>query len=108
MTDLDVGLWPREGVAAVIAFPALDKACVAQLAENGVQELIKDVVGCRDLVDESKVAGRQPSDVCKRLEALLAPFCKHGIHIGLSIDGNRPSALSPVRPARRGQPVIAI
>ena len=52
MADLDLGRRLGEAVAAVLALAALNETGIAQLAEDRVEELLRDLVGGRYVADE--------------------------------------------------------
>lgn len=92
VADLDLVGRPGQAIAAILALAALDEAGIAQFAQDGVEEFLRNVVAGRDVVDESELAGRQLREVYKCLEAVFALFCEHEIKISLSCDGVEPSA----------------
>lgn len=91
MADLDFGGRPGKAVAAFLAFAALDEAGIAQLAQDGVEKFLRDVVAGGDVVDEGELPGRQSREVDKRLEAVLTFFGEHEIKFSLACDGMEPS-----------------
>ena len=91
MADLDLVGRPRQAVAAILALAALDETGIAQLAQDGVEKFLRDVVAGRDVVDESQLPGRHVREVDQRLEAVLAFFGEHRPNVSLSCDGSRPS-----------------
>ncbi|CAI2934080.1 protein of unknown function [Aminobacter niigataensis] len=78
MADLDLRRRLGEPVAAVLALAALDEAGIAQLAQDGVEELFRDFVGSGDVADEGELACGELGQMDEGLEPVFAFFSQHG------------------------------
>ena len=92
MADLDLRRQLGQPVAAILALAALHEAGIAQLAQDGIEEFLGDVVGDGDLVDESELSGRQFGKVDEGLEPVFAFFGEHAPYARLD---SSPRAVVP-------------
>src|SRR5882757_4070631 len=74
MADLDLVGRARQAIAAFLALAALDEPGIAQFAQNGVEEFLRNVVAAGDVADEGELTDRQLRQVDQRLEAVLTLF----------------------------------
>jgi len=68
MTDFDRARRAREPIAAAGPLAAMDDAGIAKLAENGVEKLLRNVVGCSDVVRSRRDARFEAGEMGEGLE----------------------------------------
>ena len=74
MADLDFGGQSGEAVAAVLALAALHETGIAQFAKDRVKEFLGNVVRNRNVVDESELTRRKPSQGGRAPSVRICPF----------------------------------
>ena len=78
MPDLHLVRGALQPVAAAAALLGAHEAGAAQLAQDRVEELLRDRVLPGDLARNRPFAGTEPRQVDERLQAVLAPHRQHG------------------------------